>query len=161
VRSRGAASAGGVLLSDLPAVDDAALWLQVRGGELVAAGSWVYVWLRPDADRRVVYVGGTGLPPAARTWLHLHSPDPEVGRIAARYAEFAAEPLDVLAWELDSSLLRPTVRAAVITRLAAEGLLSERYVGIWPDAAEHAADVAAVADRVAVAVARYREQAAS
>ena len=60
--------------------------LRVRGGELAGTGSWVYVWLRAgERDHPVVYVGGTGLPPAVRTWLHLHDSDPDVGRLAARY----------------------------------------------------------------------------
>ncbi len=42
--------------------------LRVRAGELFDAGSWLYAWFR-QTDRRVVYVGGTGLPPAVRTWL--------------------------------------------------------------------------------------------
>jgi hypothetical protein len=59
--------------------------LHVRNGEIVEDGSWVYLWLRPDHRQRVIYVGATGLPPAVRTWLHLHHEDPEIGRVASGY----------------------------------------------------------------------------
>src|SRR4051812_44484179 len=42
-----------------------------------------------DGERGVVYVGATGLHPAARAWLHLHDPDPEVGRAAALHPDAA------------------------------------------------------------------------
>src|SRR5581483_7221097 len=92
--------------------------LRVRDGELAGSGSWVYAWLKADRPRRpVVYVGGTALPPVVRAWLHLHDPDPDVGRMAARYAELARQPLDVLAFAVPPALARPAVRDALIASL--------------------------------------------
>lgn len=56
--------------------------LRVAASDFVDAGSWVYVEWSTD-DRGVVYVGATGQPPALRTWLHLHDPDPNIGRVGA------------------------------------------------------------------------------
>lgn len=126
--------------------------LQIRDGELADTGSWVYVWLRPGWDRPVIYVGGTGLPPVVRTWLHLHDPDPGIGRVAARYGDLSAEPLDVLAFELPPSLPRPTVKAAAIQRLHTENLLAQRYVGDPPAPIDVTDEVTAIVDRVLAAI---------
>jgi hypothetical protein len=99
--------------------------LRVRGGELEAQGSWIYAWLAADG---VVYVGGTGLHPATRTWLHLHDDDPEVGRMRARYASLAEEELDVLFMELPDGVERQRVRHGAVRQLDERGLLSERNV---------------------------------
>ena len=89
--------------------------LRVRGGKLADTGSWVYVWVRAGTrERPVIYVGGTGLPPAVRTWLHLHDDDPDVGRLAARYSGLAHEDLDVLAFPVPEHLARQLVKDAVI-----------------------------------------------
>lgn len=106
--------------------------LSVREGELVDAGSWIYAWVRLGGDRRVVCAGSTGLHPAARAWLHLHDPDPGVGRVRALFPEAASEPLDVLALRLPPHVDRAAARAALIVRLREAGLLSERYVGDPP-----------------------------
>src|SRR5690349_16170793 len=104
--------------------------LRVRGGELVDAGSWVYVWVKAGRQPRpVVYVGATGLPPAVRTWLHLHDSDPDVGRVAARYRDLAREDLDVLAFAVPDGLSRQLVKAALVREVEREGLMAEDYVG--------------------------------
>lgn len=110
-------------------MESEAVLLQVRDGELVGIGSWVYVWLRAGQDRPVVYVGSTGVPPVVRTWLHLHDADPEIGRILARYPHVAREALDVLAFSVPPTLSRTTVKSALVDRLESRRLLSERYVG--------------------------------
>ena len=106
-----------------------AILLQVRDGELVGVGSWVYVWLRQGQRRPVVYVGSTGVPPVVRTWLHLHDADPGVGRVMARYPGAAREPLDVLAFPIAPPLSRGAVKSALVERLEANGLLAADYVG--------------------------------
>jgi hypothetical protein len=106
--------------------------LRIRDGEVAEAGSWVYAWLQVDTDRPVVYVGATGLQPGTRTWLHLHDPDPDVGRIAARYPEAMKEPLDVVAVLVPDGVSRQDTKIALTARLAEVGLLSERYVGDPP-----------------------------
>jgi hypothetical protein len=110
-------------------MESEAILLQVRDGELVGIGSWVYVWLRAGQDRPVVYVGSTGVPPVVRTWLHLHDADPDIGRIVARYPQVSSEPLDVLAFSVPAPLSRTSVKSALIDRLESRHLLSERYVG--------------------------------
>ena len=113
-------------------MESEAVLLQVRDGALAGVGAWVYVWLRRDADRPVVYVGSTGVPPVVRTWLHLNDTDPDVGRVIARYPDAAHEPLDVLAFPVPGALSRPAVKSAVVEQLEARALLSERYVGDQP-----------------------------
>jgi hypothetical protein len=113
-------------------MENEAILLQVRDGELVGVGHWIYVWLRPGADRPVVYVGSTGVPPVVRVWLHLNDTDPDIGRLKARYPDAAHEPLDVLAFPVADRLDRAAVKSALVDRLEARGLLSERYVGDQP-----------------------------
>ena len=103
--------------------------LHIRGGDLADSGSWVYVWL---LEGHVIYVGTTGLPPEVRTWLHLHDPDPGIGRVKARYPGLGADSLDVIAFRLPDSMSRSEVKVAVIAHLSAAGLLSEHYVGDPP-----------------------------
>jgi hypothetical protein len=125
--------------------------LHVRDGELVEEGSWVYVWLRPVDERRVIYVGGTGLPPAARTWLHLHSEDPKIARIAFGYPAAGGdlnEPLEVRAFRVPDGVPRRAVRDVLIARLAAAGELSPLYCGFPRVETDGPAEVAAVADVV-------------
>jgi hypothetical protein len=107
----------------------------IRDGEVADAGSWVYAWLRVGGDRRVVYVGATGLPPGTRAWLHLHDPNPDIGRIAARYPAARNEPFDVVAVRMPDGVSRQEAKSVLTARLAEEGLLSEHYVGDPPDAA--------------------------
>lgn len=106
--------------------------LHVRAGEIADAGSWVYAWLRVGGDGRVVYVGATGLQPGTRAWLHLHDPNPDVGRIAARYPAAGDEPLEVVALRVPEGVSRQETKLALTARLAEEGFLSERYVGDPP-----------------------------
>lgn len=105
----------------------------VRAGEIADAGSWIYAWLRVEGDRRVVYTGATGLPPGTRAWLHLHDPTPDVGRVAARYQAADTEPLDVIAVRMPDDVPRQVAKRGLTSRLAEEGLLSERYVGDAPE----------------------------
>jgi hypothetical protein len=96
--------------------------VRVREGELVGAGSWVYVWL--DDDGEVVYVGATGLDPQTRVWLHLHDPDREIGRMAARFDRLTTTELDVVAMRVPEEISRADVRDVLGARLADEGLLA-------------------------------------
>ncbi|GGL21909.1 hypothetical protein [Planomonospora parontospora] len=130
--------------------------LRVRGGELTAVGSWVYVWVRAGSRQEsVIYVGGTGLPPAVRIWLHLHDSDPEIGRLAARYSELAREDLDVLAFAVPGHLARRLVKDAVVQSLHRQGMLAEQYVGDPPAVQPIAEDVVEVAERIVTAVVGY------
>jgi hypothetical protein len=106
--------------------------IHVRDGEIADVGSWAYAWLPVAGDRRVVYVGATGLQPDTRAWLHLHDPDPDIGRIAARYPAAGDEPLDVVAVRVPEDVSRQEAKSILTARLAEEGLLSERYVGDPP-----------------------------
>ncbi len=113
------------------------LLLRVRAGEILEGGSWVYAWLQASGDRKVIYVGATGMHPATRAWLHLHNPDPEVGRILARYPAAKVDSLDVLAMRLPPEVSRVETKLALIARLSREQLLSERYVGGAPEEDVH------------------------
>ena len=97
--------------------------VRVREGEVVGDENWVYTWIK--ADGGVVYVGATGLDPGTRVWLHLHDPDPDVGRMAARFDRLAASQLEVLAMRVPDEMSRADVRDVLGARLADEGLLAE------------------------------------
>jgi hypothetical protein len=134
-----------------PAVDLQPIVLHVRDGELIEDSSWVYVWLRPVGERRVVYVGGTGLAPATRVWLHLHHDDPEKGRVKSAYPAAGgelAEALDVHAFRMPDAVPRRAVRDAVIRRLAAAGELSLHYCGFPAVEADESPEVATAASAV-------------
>ena len=107
----------------MAATDDEFVLLRVRDGELAEGESWVYVWL--DDAGGVVYVGATGLDPRTRAWLHLHHPDPEVGRLRARFERFGTAELEVVAMRVPDGVARADVRDALGARLADEGLLAE------------------------------------
>jgi hypothetical protein len=94
----------------------------VHGGELDEE-NWVYTWI--DTDGAVVYVGATGLDPATRVWLHLHDPDPDVGRMSARFERLPETELEVLAMRVPDELSRAEVRDVLGERLREEGLLGE------------------------------------
>jgi hypothetical protein len=83
--------------------------MHARDGELVEDGSWVYVWLRPADERRVVYVGGTGLAPATRAWLHLHHDDPEIGRIRSAFRAVYQRMVDA-GMQFGTETPLPTIR---------------------------------------------------
>ena len=106
----------------MSAADGEFVLLRVRDGELSEGENWVYVWLD---DVGVVYVGATGLDPRTRTWLHLHHPDPEVGRLRARFDRLGTAELEVLAMRVPDGVTRADVRDALGVRLADEGLLTE------------------------------------
>lgn len=130
--------------------------LHVRAGEVADAGSWVYAWLRVGGDRRVVYVGATVLQPGTRTWLHLHDPNPDIGRIAARYPAAADEPLDVVAVRVPEGVSRQETKLALTARLAEAGFLSEHYVGDPPvDPAAIAPSAVPHAERLVTLVRRH------
>ena len=115
-----------------PDTDEDLVALHVRGGEISDARSWVYAWLRVDDDRPVIYVGATGLQPGIRAWLHLHDPDPDIGRVAARYPAALNEPLEVVAVQVPDGVSRSDTKTVAIARLAEAGLLCEHYVGDTP-----------------------------
>ncbi|MFF3441953.1 hypothetical protein [Streptosporangium sp. NPDC002721] len=81
---------------------------------------------------RTPRLSGTGPPPEVRTWLHLHDPDPGVGRLRARCPGIEAASPRVTAFRLPRSLSRREVKGAVIAHLAAAGLPSGRYMGDRP-----------------------------
>ncbi|MGH3128804.1 MAG: hypothetical protein ACRDPX_12865 [Gaiellaceae bacterium] len=104
-------------------VDSEFVVLPVREGELADTGNWVYAWV--DQAGLVVYVGATGLDPHTRVWLHLHDPDPDIGRMAARFGRLAESELDILAMSVPDGVSRADVRDALGARLADEGLLAD------------------------------------
>ena len=106
--------------------------ISVRGGVIQDAGSWLYAWL-PAGRSDVVYVGGTGLPPVVRAWLHLHHDDPTVARVAHRYPEAATEPMEVIAFRLPEHVDRREAKAELIRQLHSRGKLAADYVGDQPD----------------------------
>jgi len=108
--------------------------LRVREGDLADPGSWLYAWVVVP-QRRVIYVGGTGLPPEVRTWLHLHDPDPAVARVAARYPGVATAALDVLTVRLPAEVDRSVAKTMLVDQLAEAGLLAADYVGDPPGGA--------------------------
>jgi hypothetical protein len=105
----------------------------------------VYVWRHASG---VLYVGATGLHPAARTALHLHHPDPDVGRVRARYPELAGDAIDVVAVAVPPGVSRRDVKACLIGILAQAGRLSAAYVGDapvsreWPESVHEATSAA-------------------
>ena len=88
--------------------------IRVRDGELANGASWVYVWLQ---GAEVVHVGATALPPAARTWLHLHHDDPKIGRVRAERPDALSGDVTVRAFRLGPALDRHEVKEALITLL--------------------------------------------
>ncbi|SDS75700.1 hypothetical protein SAMN04488570_2618 [Nocardioides scoriae] len=120
--------------------------LRVRDGQVEDAGSWLYVWVRAGGE--VVHVGGTGLAPQVRTWLHLHHDDPAVGRVAARHPGAATEALDVHACRIPDGVDRAAARAELVARLAARGRLGAAYVGEPPEPVDSPDEVRRVVDEV-------------
>lgn len=121
--------------------------LRVRGGQVEDAGSWLYVWVRADRGE-VVHVGGTGLAPQVRTWLHLHHEDPAVGRVGARYPGATTEALDVHACRIPDGVDRSAARAELVARLDARGRLAAAYVGEAPGPVDSPDEVRRVVDEV-------------
>ncbi|RNI19866.1 hypothetical protein [Flexivirga caeni] len=128
-------------------MDGTQVW-HVRDGELLGdrPDSWVYVWRLPDAaDPRanVLYVGTTGMPPALRSWLHLHSKDKELGRLAKRFPKIAVEAADIYAFPVPQALERMEVKHALVHALADAGLLAPEYVGPPLEGTAHASEAVA------------------
>lgn len=101
--------------------------------------SWVYVWRRPGGD--VLYIGATGLPLAARTWLHLHDPRPEIGRVAAEAPAALLGEVEVLGFAVADGLDRRQVRSAlqaVVDQQARPADIDDRA---WAEATRIAAEL--------------------
>lgn len=73
--------------------------------------------LRLDQGDEVLHIGATWLPPAVRTWLHLHHEDPEIGRVRAATPEALEGDVQVWAFEVSEGLDRQTVRRVVMELL--------------------------------------------
>ena len=130
--------------------------VSVRDGELDEE-NWVYTWI--DADGAVVYVGATGLDPRTRVWLHLHDPDPDVGRMSASFERLADTQLEVLAMRVPGELSRAEVRDVLGERLREEGLLGEDAITDHLQLVLQATpEVLEVADRYVARLRAYVEQ---
>ena len=88
--------------------------ISIEDGHIATDESWVYAWIKPNGD--VFYVGATGLPIETRTWLHLNSEEPQIGRVRANYPDALVDRVDVRAWKLPTGSDRQLIR----TLLAAE-----------------------------------------
>ncbi|MCR2825116.1 hypothetical protein [Microbacterium sp. zg.Y909] len=80
-----------------------------------------YVWV-DVADAVIAYVGATGFDPELRTFLHLTSADPDIGRVRASIPEIAERDFDVLKFVLPDDSPRPAAKRALLARLADMGL---------------------------------------
>lgn len=100
--------------------------IQVTDGEVDAAGSWIYAWVRPLGANAIAYIGSTGIPPDARTWLHLHHEDPAVGRVRTDHPEALTGEVEVRAFRIHPDLDRRTVRDAVTALTAGESVGTDR-----------------------------------
>jgi hypothetical protein len=105
--------------------------IKVRKGEIVEAGSWLYVWRRTD-DGGVMYVGSTATPPALRTWLHLHGDDPAVARVRHRYEGALEGDFEVVAFRLPDHASRREAKDELIRQLDDSDMLAASYVGDRP-----------------------------
>ena len=134
------------------------LVLHVRDGEL-DNGNWVYAWLERSAGFAVVYVGATGLAPPTRMWLHLHHPDPEIGRMATRFDRIASSELDIVAMRVPAEISRAEVRDALGVRLEEEGLLApDAIVDHLQPLVDPSPECVELADRFVARVRTYAEQ---
>jgi hypothetical protein len=113
--------------------------LRIRDGAIEDAGSWLYAWV-PEGGAGVVYVGGTGMPPALRSWLHLHGEEAGVARLVHRRPGAGAESFDVLAFRLPDDLDRSAAKRELVRQLAARSLLAPDFVGDDPGGAEEHPD---------------------
>jgi hypothetical protein len=129
----------------------------VRAGELDVEEAWVYTWIDPDGS--VVYVGATALDPRTRVWLHLHDPDPSVGRIRAGFDRLMTSSLDVLAMRVPTQVARAEVRDALGARLAEEGLLADDAITDHLQLAlDHSPEALQLADHYVARLRSYRTQ---
>jgi hypothetical protein len=137
-------------------VSETPLSIRVHGGQPEFDESWVYAWLR-RRDHAVTYVGATGLPAALRTWLHLNSDDPEIGRVAARYRDSGLSPdedHEVVAFPVQAGVSRRLIKDNLIRMLSARGGLAADHVCDDPGEAAHDTVAAALADEIADAIGR-------
>lgn len=88
-------------------------------GEFADEMSWIYVWMRADTGA-IFYVGATPLPPAVRTWLHLHDEDPDIGRVRAQRPDALQGEVIVRAFELGPGFDRQEVKRALIRLMKGE-----------------------------------------
>lgn len=102
--------------------------IAVRQGDVLAAGSWLYVWV-DVSDGVIAYVGATTFDPELRTHLHLTSPDPGIGRVRASIRRFEERDFDVLAFALPNDSSRPAAKQALLSRLAEAGLIDAQEGG--------------------------------
>ncbi|GAB6856656.1 hypothetical protein [Microbacterium xylanilyticum] len=96
----------------------------VRNGRVQHSGSWLYVWIDVDTGE-VAYVGGTGVDPELRAYLHVTSEDPEIGRVRATVPGYDERDFDVLAFELADDVHRPAAKRALTACLTDRGATSE------------------------------------
>ena len=85
----------------------------------------------------MIYVGATGLPPAVRAWLHLHDPDPGVGRVRAALTRLGSQlpaSVEVIAFAVPTGVERSQVRDALASAVCTLGYRSEHYIGDEPKA---------------------------
>ena len=69
----------------------------------------------------MLYVGATGLPLAARVWLHANDERPEVGRVRALRPDALVGEVDVRGFEVAAWLDRGAVRRCLESLLSAHG----------------------------------------
>ena len=93
--------------------------IQLLDGKFRPTQSWIYVWVRPSGE--VLYVGATGLPLAARVWLHANDERPEVGRVRAVRPEALVGEVEVRGFGVASGLDRGAVRSCLESLLASHG----------------------------------------
>lgn len=96
--------------------------VRVRRGRIEPAASWLYVWV-DVADGAIAYVGATGLDPELRTFLHLTSEDPQLGRVRADVLDVDARDFDVLAFALPAGISRASAKRALVAHLLEVGHL--------------------------------------
>ncbi|MDR6868500.1 hypothetical protein J2Y69_003119 [Microbacterium resistens] len=89
----------------------------MRDGNILPTASWLYVWV-DIAEKRVVYVGGTGHDRELRTFLHLTADASGPGRTSAASPAIEGRDVDVLAFRLPEDLPRPEAKRALQEAIA-------------------------------------------
>jgi hypothetical protein len=125
--------------------------LQVRNGEIQSNESWVYVWIE-QISHLVIYVGSTSSNPELRIWLHLHDPNPDIGRIIARRPAAIEEDFEVLACPVPPFTSRSSVKEFLIQRLSESGQLSVDYIGEPPRGGDVSQEVSVLVEEVLDAI---------
>lgn len=77
------------------------------------------------ATGEIAYVGGTGYDPELRSYLHLESEDPQLGRVRATVPRYDERDFDVLAFELPDDVVRPAAKRALVAHLAGDAVADE------------------------------------